>query len=337
MTTYIVNENDKFVKTTVPVVRQLHAIFNSIPDRDLIADLKARTGRPGYTPEVLWKTYIAMTVLGLPSFASLIRTLQNNPYIAIACGITSPEGIPTKFAYSRFMRKLSDRRYVVMVKNISRSLTRSLYDTLPDFGKSVAIDSTDLKAWSNGAKKPASDQDATWAVKPDTAGRIKYYFGYKLHLLADTEYELPIAANITTASLADVRAASRVLSQARFTHGKFRPQYVICDAGYCSKNLRQLIRRQYRAEPIIKVNRAHTKSLFPETEEWKARYNRRTSIERLFGRLKGYRRLNNITVRRIRKVTVHCFLSLIVVQAQALHSATNNQMSSVRQCVYAIV
>jgi transposase len=335
VTTYYDNRTDEFVKT-IPVVRQLRAIFETIPDKELITELTARTGRPGYTIKILWKTYVAMAVLGLPSFASLIRTLQNNPYVAIACGITSPEGIPSKFAYSRFVRKLYEPRYVTMVKNIMRSLTRSLYKILPDFGKSVCIDSTDLKAYSNGAKKPPSDKDATWAVKPDTAGRIKYYFGYKLHLLADTQYELPIAANITTASLADVRIASHVLSQARFTNSKFHPQYVICDAGYCSKNLRQLIRRQYRAEPIIKVNRAHTKSLFFETEEWKAIYNRRSSIERVFSRLKGYRRLNNITVRRIRKVTVHCFLSLIVVQAQALHSAMNSQVSSIRQCVGAI-
>jgi len=164
MTAYNNSANDGFVKVA-PVVKQLNAIFRSIPDETLIAALKAPTGRPGYTVEVLWKTYIASVVLGLPTFASLIRTLQNNPLIAVACGITSYEGIPTKFAYSRFMRKLSQPRYVVLVKNIMGSLTRSLYDTLSDFGKSVAIDSTDLKAWSNGAKKPIADPDATWAVK----------------------------------------------------------------------------------------------------------------------------------------------------------------------------
>lgn len=145
MTAYNDNVNDGFVKV-VPVVKQLNAIFRSIPDETLIAALKASTGRPGYGIEVIWHTYVAMTVLGLPSFASLIRTLQNNPLIAVACGITSYEGIPSKFAYSRFMRKLSQRRYVVMVKDVMRGLTRSLYETLPDFGKSVAIDSTDLKA-----------------------------------------------------------------------------------------------------------------------------------------------------------------------------------------------
>jgi transposase len=335
MTTYYDNRNGKIVKS-VPVVRQLNAIFRSIPDKDLIVALKAPTGRPGYTAEVFWKTYVAMVVLGLPTFASLIRALQNNPTLAVACGITSQDGIPTKFAYSRFMRKLSQPRYVVMVKNVMRSLTRSLYETLPDFGKSVAIDSTDLKAWSNGAKKPVSDPDATWAVKLDTSSKKKFYFGYKLHLLADTQYELPVAANVTTGSASDVRIASSVLQQARFTYGKFHPDYVICDAGYSSDKLRRLIKRQYRAEPIIKVNPTHKKALFPITEEWQAIYNRRSSIERIFGRLKGYRRLNNITVRRIHKVTVHCFLSLIVVQAQALHSARSSQMSSVRQCVHAV-
>ncbi|MFC1901728.1 transposase [Chloroflexota bacterium] len=340
MTTYNISRNNGFVNSSnpdTPIVKQFNAIIRSIPDGDLLAALKAPTGRPGYTAEVLWKTYVASAVLGLTSFASLIRALQNNPLLAVACGITSPEGIPTKFAYSRFMRKLSQPRYVVMVKDIMRSLTRSLYETLPDFGKSVAIDSTDLKAWSKGNRKSISDPDATWAAKLDTSGKKKFFFGYKLHLLADTQYEIPIAANITTASIHDSRIASRVLTQARFAYSKFHPQYVICDAGYSSKNLRQLIKRQYRAEPIIKVNPAHKKALFPETKEWQAIYGRRSSIERIFGRLKGYRRLNNITVRRIRKVTIHCFLSLIVVQAQALHGATSNQVSSIRQCVHAVV
>jgi transposase len=336
MTTIYYNSQDSEPVKPTPIVKQLNAIFRSIPDKDLLTALKAPTGRPGYTVEVLWKTYVAMVVLGLPTFASLIRALQNNPLLAVACGITSNEGIPTKYAYSRFVGKLSQPKYVVMVKNIMRSLTRSLYETLPDFGKSVAIDSTDIKAWANGAKKKTTDPNASWGVKLDTAGKKKFYYGYKLHLLVDTEHELPIAAKVATASIHDVRMASHVLSEARFTYGKFHPRYVIADAGYSSNKLRRLINHQYHAKPIIKVNPTHKRALFPETEEWKSLYNRRTAIERVFSRLKCYRRLNNVTVRRMQKVTVHCFLSLIVVQAQALHSALNNQMFSVRQCVHAV-
>ncbi len=244
MTTYNYNTD----VNSVPIAKQLSAIFRSIPNDDLLTALKAKTGRPGYTVEVLWRTYIAMVVLGLPTFASLIRSLQNNPLLAIACGITSNEGIPTKFAYTRFVGKLAQPKHVVVVKNIMRSLTRSLYTKLPNFGKSVAIDSTDIKAWANGAKRKTTDPHASWGARLDTAGKKKFYFGYKLHLLVDTEYELPIAANVATASIHDVRMASRVLSQARFTSGKFYPDYIIADAGYCSDKLRHLIKRQYRAE-----------------------------------------------------------------------------------------
>ena len=47
-------------------------------------------------------------------------------------------------------------------------------------------------------------------------------------------------------------------------------------------------------------------------------FNRRTAVERVFGRMENHRRLNNITVRRRRKVTVHSLLPVIVMQAMAL-------------------
>ena len=220
---------------TIPLTRQLEALFNAIPDEELLKALKVYyAGRCGYTYKVLWRTYVAMAVLNLPSFAALIRTLQNNPYIALACGITSTEAIPSKCAYSRFLRKLQRRKPATLVKNIMRALTRHCYETFPNFGKSVAIDSTDLKAWSNGGKERKSDPDAGWAIKGDTNGRRKFVWGYKMHLMVDTMHEIPIAANITKGNMPDIRQATPLLSQARKTYGKFRPQYVICDAGYSS-------------------------------------------------------------------------------------------------------
>lgn len=94
--------------------------------------------------------------------------------------------------------------------------------------------------------------------------------------------------------------------------------------GYSSEGFRRLIHRQYRATPVIKANPNHKKALkaYPETPDWQLIYNRRTSAERLFGRLKGHRKLNHIRVRGIRKVTVHCLMAVIVFQAQVL--ATGN-------------
>jgi len=51
-----------------------------------------------------------------------------------------------------------------------------------------------------------------------------------------------------------------------------------------------------------------------QTEDWAALYRLRGSVERAFSRLKGRRSLNEITVRRKGKVTLHCYLSLIAMQ-----------------------
>jgi len=301
-----------------PVVRQLKAIFEAIPDGELLHALKVYyAGRNGYTYKVLWCTYVAMVILNLPSFAALIRALQNNPYIAEACGINNPDSIPSKFAYSRFMHKLQIKHNEVLVKGIMRNLTCKCYETLPEFGKSVAIDSTDLKAWSNGTKERKTDPDAGWAVKLPKSGKAKFVWGYKLHLLVDTNHEIPIGANITRGNYADVRQATALLHQARETYGKFHPEHVLCDAGYNSERLRKAIKKQFRARAIIK-SRKTDKSLADETHEWKLLYDRRVAVERVFSRMKGHRRLNNITVRRRRKVSVHSLIPVIVTQAVAL-------------------
>ncbi len=315
--------------------RILQPTFDTLPDTELLQALERtrHTGRPGYPLSVMWHTHIAMHVLNFKSYSQLIKGLQNNPALASACGIKNYDDIPSKSAYSCFLKKLSQPPFVKMVKDIMRELTRLLYQALPDFGKSVAIDSTSLKAWSNGNKKPISDPNAGWSVKTGSEGKTEFCFGYKLHLLVDTKYELPVAANITPGNFNDSPIASRVLSEARFTNGKFHPDVVICDAGYSSSTLLSLIKRQYRARPIIKINPRHKRLLFPETREWRSTYNKRVSVEHVFSRLKEHRRLNNITVRGKRKVTIHCYLSMMVVQAQALYLARNNQLSDIRRCV----
>jgi transposase len=118
-----------------------------------------------------------------------------------------------------------------------------------------------------------------------------------------------------------------LLQQARYTYSKFDPDYVIGDAGYSSDALRHLIHRQYGAVPIIDPNPSHKKAYARtvKTPEWKAIYKRRTSIERLNGRLKAHRKLDDVRVRGLMKVMLHAMLSVITCQAWAL-------VMEVREC-----
>lgn len=338
----MVSTHDTVVLTTTqapPIVGELEAIFKELPDEELLAKLctpKPLGGRPGYAPSILWHCFVAYYYLGLPSVSDLVRCLHDNPFVAQACGINSPDEIPSQPTFSRFGSKLAKSKFALLVKAILRTLTRKLYETLPGFGKSVAIDATDIKGWSNAGKKgkphkegkerqkprvgKVSDHDAGWCVKTNTEGNRKYVWGYKVHILADTTYELPVAIAVSAGNVHDSQKASALLSEARFTNSKFHPEYVIADSAYSSDAFRTLVKRQYRAEPIIDPNPAHKKATAKtaKTPEWKAIYNRRTAIERLNGRLKAHRRLNSVRVRGRFKVGLHAMLSVVVCQALAL-------------------
>lgn len=302
-----------------PVVAQLQRVFDSLDDVALLEALQgpARRGPKGYSVKTLWHCFVAKYVLGLGSTATLLRTLRDNPFIAEACGIPSPDRIPHEATFSRFFLKLS--KHLPRVKDVSRAMTRKHYATLPGFGERVALDSTTLKAWSNGGKTPKTDPEAGWSIKMGTQGTKELTYGWKLHLLVDCEYELPIAANISAGNVHDSQRASNVLREARSTTGKFHPSYVMADAAYSSSSFLSLVKRQYRATPVVKLNAGHKRLLaqygVQNTLEGKTLLRQRQSVERVFSRLKGQRSLNHITVRRVRKVTAHCYLALIAMQS----------------------
>ncbi|MCH7654362.1 MAG: transposase [Chloroflexi bacterium] len=317
---------------TPPVVADLTAVFAALEDGELLAALAGprRRGPKGHPLRALWRCFVAKHRLGLHSTDAMIRALHDNPYLAAVCGIDSPEAIPHKSTFSRFFAKLArDRMSLSMVKDVSRRLVRHHYETLPGFGERVALDSTTLKGWANGGKGKKVDPDAGWSVKRGTQGVKEYVFGYKLHLLVDCEYELPIAAHVSAGNVNDSVRASNVLSEARVAAPGFHPRALMADAGYSGAAFQVLLTRQYDIRrPVIDINKSHRRLLerlegWYGSPEWKALYSQRQAVERAFSRLKGQRSLNHITVRRRRKVTVHCYLSLIAMQAGATRIGAN--------------
>jgi len=320
-----------------PIVAELQAIFDTLPDKDLLALLRGprRRGRRGYDVSVLWRCFVAYYALNLESVSVLIRYLRNNPYVASACGIRSPEEMPSQPTFSRFGTRLARRKPSLAVKAIQRALTQRLRDSLPGFGDYVAIDSTHMKGWSNGNRKgrrgdsavrrqkpkigQMSDPDAGWCVKTNTQGNKQFTWGYKAHILCDAVYELPIVVSITAGNVHDVNKATPLLRQFR-EYFRVNPKYVLADAGYSSERVRQAIRRQYKAVPVIDPHPSHKKAVERQERipEWRTIYRRRTAVERLNSRMKAFYRLDSIRVRGKMKVALHALLSTVALEARAL-------------------
>ncbi len=316
-----------------PIVTILGDLFEQIEDEGLIRELEGpvRRGPKGHDPRILLRCILMRYAMGLPSTAAMLRTLHDNPYAMRACGIYDPDQIPHESTFSRFIDRLTRRFKMPKLKDVSRSLVRRCYATIPGFGNRVALDGSVIKAWSNGSRPVKADPEAGFSIKTGSQGAKEITYGYKLHLMVDCETELPISANVSAGNVHDMVRATNVLSEARFTHSRFNPDFVMADAGYSGKDLFHLIRKNYSAQPIIRVNKGH-KRLWArgkdrqQSTEFKALSKQRVAVERVFGRLKTQRALNMVSTRRLRKVTAHVYLSLIAHQATVLAGTLVNRV-----------
>jgi hypothetical protein len=113
--------------------------------------------------------------------------------------------------------------------------------------------STDVAAYSRGPKEGAApcgvwpDPDASWGVKGSKEAKGKgkkersfskdhkyYWFGYKLHLLVDAVYEIPISFAVTAANEADTTHFEPLLKERDRVLPKVELKLGIADAGYDS-------------------------------------------------------------------------------------------------------
>lgn len=241
---------------TTPLATELDDIFECIPYKQLReAILKQRTrafsplGRFGYPIEVLLKAYLAGYVFGVKSTNDLIRRLQDDPVFALICGFNISQKPPCRKTFNRFIRKLV--KHQDLIDKCLNEITTKLNESLPDFGREVAIDSTPIRSHSNGNKKIISDPDAGWMVKGGL-DRKKWEWGLRLHLLVDVNWELPIAKQVTSPKDGEKKVMLPLLRKAKTHLPWFKPTVVIGDKGYDKYEIFEEIVKEFDAEPVIK-------------------------------------------------------------------------------------
>lgn len=139
----------------------------------------------------------------------------------------------------------------------------------------------------------------------------EFVFGYKLHLVADAEVELPLCPVIAPANRNDKKFFSGLYNavKKRFTinyEAKF-----LADSQYDSTDVYQELHHD-NVKPLIAINgRGHYKSMIPKDRE----YGKRWAIERIFSRLELMFGFTKNPYIGIKKVSVHiyaCLLAYIV-------------------------
>ena len=208
--------------------------LNSPEIDNLIEGLEALrwTGRPGYGSRALVGACLVKSLYALPTWSRTTRLIREHMGLQEAIG-----GAPSQDALYRFTRKLRDHRE--LLESCIGRVTAALRGKLPEYGQDVAIDASDLPAYANGQKykykggperTSFSDPDASWGHRSAVSTRKGGgFYGYKLHMAACSQTDLPLAWDVRPANEADITTAPDILD--RLTEMGFTPETVAMDNG----------------------------------------------------------------------------------------------------------
>ncbi|MFI3172295.1 MAG: transposase [Eubacteriales bacterium] len=244
-------------------LERLQLVLGAIDDGKLIAKLyKMRgKGRNDWPCEAMWNSFIASFLFEHATVESLLRELSRNKQLRTMCGFT-PKSVkqkdrsikiylaPFTSAYSKFLKNL--KQYQKELDEMFEQLVLYMYENLEHFGEILmvdgkAIDSFATRQTKNKTSGERGERDADWSQKQYSASgpngesviKTKKWFGFRLHLIADATYELPVAYEVTKASNSEHTETAKLIDKIEKAHMEWLDscKYFLADKGYDSTNL----------------------------------------------------------------------------------------------------
>jgi len=172
--------------------------------------------------------------------------------------------VPPAWVYTRFLKKIL--KHTEEVDKIFEKLVKQMRELLPDFGKHLAVDSKAIPSFArhqngNETTDGRRDTDANYGKKEYRGKhkdgsfweKIVKWFGYKLHLVVDATYELPVAYKVTKASASDTRGGHALLEQLKEKQLEILQitETWTADKGYDDTKLIEKCWDQYQIKPVI--------------------------------------------------------------------------------------
>ncbi len=257
----------------IPVVGQadLPHILALADDEPLLDALRAynRTGRPPYPVEAMWRAALTKYLLGLRYYRELAEMLRSNRTVRELCGFE--DCVPNTSVICRFFKRIT--YHFDLVEQAIHGLVGQIAEAIqhypdvdgPPVGHALAIDSTDIEGWVDVQKKPYSDPDAKWGVRTnsDAPDGKEFFYGYKLHLICDANYGVPLGYEVLPANASDSPTLPGLVDQVAAKHPGLKIRYLTADKGYDAlSNYRHLDQRDII--PVIPLRNTDKEGLYDQ-------------------------------------------------------------------------
>lgn len=206
----------------------------------------------------------------LPRQGRAVHTLKRDERTGqsrvVSLSAPAYDNVPGSCNFSRFLTRvaqLEDERG--LVSGMTDALRSKLMAALGGFGRHLGYDGKALDSHSTGQASrktgKTSDPDADWGCHEtqgvDSHGRawskVKSWFGYALHLIADSEHEIPVWFDVTKASASEVKRLSGAVDELFAAEPRLAQRCAdfSADRGLDSGKLKAKLWDAYRIRPLI--------------------------------------------------------------------------------------
>lgn len=267
-----INPNQKLLLSAeylldVNSLKKYEILFSNLDCTSIESSFSTATGRPSILPSGLLKALIYKNLKPLPHLYDLAVDLIDNPSLAIKCGLpfySDPHALQERF--SSFLRDTPNESFQI----IRKTLVQKLISAGEIKGKSLTIDSaaifaevrennlkTSVKERFNKEIIPIGDPDCRLGVyiefpKPFKK-EVKYFWGYRNHIICDTKSELPVTEITKPANVSEQTLFIPLFNQTQKDFS-FPVKIVLGDAMYDVEYILKFVINDLEASPYIARN-----------------------------------------------------------------------------------
>jgi transposase len=307
-----------------------------------------KTGRPPADRKAIARAFVAKAVYNSSTTRELLDRLKSDKALRRICGWETWNQIPNESTFSRAFAAFAESRLpeevheALVKKHMSEHLVGHISRDSTEIvarEKPVAREKTQKKQSNRKRGRPKKGETVSpkeetriekqkamtleemladlptvcdRGTKINSKGYKESWTGYKLHL--DTaDGQIPITLLLTSASLHDSQPA---IPLAIMTSKRITNLYDLMDSAYDCDVIKEFSQKLEHV-PIIDLNcrRGEKRELDPAE---KTRYNERTTVERVFGRLKDEFGGRMVRVRGSTKVMAHLMFGILALTADQL-------------------
>lgn len=239
-------------------LRKFELIFSVLPT---MAPPLTTLGRPPHPFSAMLHAFIFKNLRGLRTLSALTQEIHIYQTLIQLCGFRSP---PSKERFSSFLQDTPNEK----LQSVRENLVQQLIERKEISGKYLSTDSCPIESpvRENNLKTNVSDRfNKTRFIKGDPQCRlgvyliypqqrqIRYFWGYRNHIINDAISELPITE---LTKPADVSETTLLIPQLKYLKNTFHLDIsaVIGDAIFDSYQIIEFIVKELKAQPIIPRN-----------------------------------------------------------------------------------